>query len=140
LAGQAVPPQGTPDRRRAAREAAPLSQLVQGVVAVVLDQAPQPTPRGGVQDAARAAAVRLGVQGARLAPPLPQRGDERETDSEQSTDLSLRAVALVPRGRDTLAQIHRRGAHGSDLLIRRRLLPLPPPSPSSTSSLYLDYP
>ena len=78
------------------------------------------------------AAVRLGGQGAGLAPPTQEPGDERDTDAEQPSDLPLRPQAVVHRRGDPLAQVHRIGTHGCALLIRCRLVP-------DHKSLYIHY-
>ena len=79
LVGLAEAAEGAPDGRQGAGEAAPFLQLIQGGIGMLGDQHRQSYLFGETEDRPRPAAVGLGGQGAGVATPLEQSGDERDT-------------------------------------------------------------
>src|SRR5262249_8254945 len=106
----------------------------QGVVVVLPDQVFEPPLVVRAQHRGRATPVRRGGQRARLTAPLQQPGDEGQADPEQLGDLALGALAVVPRRRDPLPDVHRLGARGrpSYSVAFSRSCPSPPLSPFAT--------
>ena len=117
LVGQSEATQGAPDGRQCAAEAALLLQLFQLGVVLVPDQSSKSLLVATTQGGSRSTAVRLGSQGASLAPPLQQPDDERQADAEPSSDHPLGSFPVIDRRRDSLTEIYRVGCHGSILLV-----------------------
>ena len=116
-----------PDRRQAAVEAAPLLQLVQVSSLCSRTRSSRRRRSSGLSTGVGPPRAARG-QRLLLTPPLLQPGDERDADSEEAGDLTLRALVLIHGRRDPLPQVYRRGTHGRYLLIRCRLLPRSCPS------------
>jgi hypothetical protein len=117
LVGQTQAAEGAPNGGQAAPETTSLLQLVQGGVVLFVDQLPKPLLILRTQSRCRPTAVRLGSQHMGFTTSLKQPDDKRKTNAEPSGDLTLGAFPIVDRGRDSLAEIHRVGCHGSLLLL-----------------------
>ena len=111
LVGQAPTPHGLPQRLQAAGEAAPPLQFVQGGVGLLSDQFVEPPMVVLVQGRRRSTAMRPGLQRAGLAASLEPSGDGGGIDAEDAGDLADRALMVIDRREDPLAEVRRVGPH-----------------------------
>jgi hypothetical protein len=103
--------------------------LLQGRVGLRADQVGQPVEVVGSEGRWRPAAVRLGVDRAGGAAAPEQSDDEGGADAEDPGDPADRAIVSIESGQDPFAKVQRIGAHGENLLLRRRM-PRSPPDPN----------
>jgi hypothetical protein len=104
---------GAPDGRKAARDAEPLPQLLEGGIGLLANQLLESLQVVGPQRGGASAGRRFWIQRAGATMELRQADDEREAHEEALSDLAQRTLLTVDAVDNALSEILGIGDHGS---------------------------